>query len=124
ATNSTGGFVIASGTNAGPSSELFSTEDGTIAGWSGSVNAGRAVVAVDNSASHAIYKGLAMGFNADGAFLYATNFHAGTVDVFDSNFRPVHTAGGFKDPDIPSGYAPFGISAINGQIYVTYAKQD
>src|SRR5437773_532150 len=124
ATNATGGFVIASGANAGPASELFATEDGTIAGWSNDVNATHAVVAVDNSGSEAIYKGLAIGFNASGAFLYATNFHAGTVDVFDANFRPVHTAGGFKDPKIPSGYAPFGISAINGQIYVTYAKQD
>src|SRR2546428_7220569 len=97
ATNATGGFVISSGANAGPSSELFYTEDGTIAGWSSTVDATHAVVAVDNSASEAIYKGLAMGFNASGAFLYATNFHAGTVDVFDSNFRPVHTAGGFRD---------------------------
>src|SRR4051812_41636651 len=62
ATNGTGGFVIASGTHAGPSSELFATEDGTIAGWNSSVNPTRAVVAVNNSASGAVYKGLAQGF--------------------------------------------------------------
>jgi uncharacterized protein (TIGR03118 family) len=124
ATNATGGFVISSGTAAGPATELFATEDGTIAGWNGDVDATHAVIAVDNSASGAIYKGLAEGFNASGAFLYATNFHAGTVDVFDSNFRPVHTSGGFKDPKIPAGFAPFGISAINSHLYVTYAKQD
>ena len=33
-------------------------------------------------------------------------------------------AGAFTDPKIPSGFAPFGIQAINGNIYVTYAKQD
>src|SRR5262249_37461217 len=55
---------------------------------------------------------------------FATNFHAGTVDVFDSNFRPVRTPGGFKDRDIPAGFAPFGISAINSHLYVTYAKVD
>jgi glucose/arabinose dehydrogenase len=32
--------------------------------------------------------------------------------------------GAFKDPQIPTGFAPFGISDINGDLYVTYAKQD
>ena len=123
ATNATGGFVISSGDEAGPSNELFATEDGTIAGWNPNVDATKAVIAVDNSASGAVYKGLALGFNGSGAFLYATNFHAGTVEVFDSNFRPVHTSGGFRDPKIPSGFAPFGISDINSHLYVTYAKQ-
>jgi aldose sugar dehydrogenase len=124
ATNATGGFVISSGTAAGPSTELFATEDGTIAGWNNSVDPTHAVLAVDNSASGAVYKGLALGFNANGAFLFATNFHAGTVDVFDSNFRQVRTPGAFRDPNIPAGFAPFGISAINSHLYVTYAKQD
>jgi len=124
ATNGTSGFVISSGGNSGPSAELFSTEDGTIAGWNSSVDANHAVIAVDNSASEAIYKGLAIGFNASGAFLFATNFHAGTVDVFDANFQPVNIPNGFRDHKIPSGFAPFGISAINGNLYVTYAKQD
>src|SRR5207247_7986491 len=83
-----------------------------------------AVIGVNNSASGAIYKGLAIGFNASGAFLFATNFHAGTVDVFDANFHPVTTLGGFRDPKIPAGFAPFGIAAINGNLYVTYARQD
>jgi aldose sugar dehydrogenase len=124
ATNATPGFVITSGGKSGPSTELFATEDGTIAGWNSSVDATHAVIAVDNSASGAVYKGLALGYTADGAFLFATNFHAGTVDVFDSNFKPVRTAGGFRDSHIPAGFAPFGISAINSHLYVTYAKQD
>src|SRR5262245_3078643 len=125
ATNDTGGFVISSGSAAGPATELFATEDGTIAGWSNSVDPTHAVVAVDNSAAGAVYKGLAMGFNAGGAFLFATNFHDGTIDVFDSNFRPVHLhRNAFKDSKIPDGFAPFGISAINSHLYVTYAKQD
>jgi uncharacterized protein (TIGR03118 family) len=124
ATNATNGFVISSGSGAGPATELFATEDGTIAGWSNSVDPTHAVLAVNNSASGAVYKGLALGFNASGAFLFATNFHAGTIDVFDSNFRPVRLSGNFKDPQIPAGFAPFGISAINSHLYVTYAKQD
>ena len=79
---------------------------------------------MDNSASGAVYKGLAQGFNATGAYLYATNFHAGTVDVFDQNFNPVHIPGAFTDTGIPAGYAPFGIQTINGNLYVTYAQQD
>src|SRR4029078_1136785 len=81
-------------------------------------------IAVNNSSRGAIYKGLAMGYNGSGAFLYATNFHAGTVDVFDSNFKPARTTGPFTDPNIPPGYAPFGIAAINSHLYVTYALQD
>src|SRR5262249_32018208 len=59
-----------------------------------------------------------------GARLYAANFHAGTVDVFDSSFAPVVTAGGFTDPNIPHGFAPFNIRNLRGNLYVTYAKQD
>jgi len=39
--------------------------------------------------------------------LYATNFHAGTVDVFDTQFQLVPVPGKFTDPDIPDSYAPF-----------------
>src|SRR5262245_59411335 len=101
ATNATNGLGISSGHGAGPATELFATEDGTIAGWSNSVDPTHTVIAVNNSASGAVYKGLALGFNASGAFLFATNFHAGTIDVFDSNFRPVRLSGKFKDPKLP-----------------------
>src|SRR5205807_109678 len=124
ATNGTSGFVISSGGNSGPSTELFATEDGTIAGWNSNVDATHAIIAVNNSASGAVYKGLAIGFNGSGAFLFATNFRAGTVDVFDSNFHRVRTPGGFIDKKIPSSFGPFGIAAINSHIYVTYAKRD
>src|SRR5207249_6413211 len=123
-TNDTNGFVISSGAASAPSAELFATEDGTIAGWNASVDPTRAVIVVNNSASGAVYKGLALGFNASGAFLFATNFRAGTIDVFDSKFQPVRTRGMFRDPRLPAGYAPFGISAINGKLYVTYALQN
>ena len=32
--------------------------------------------------------------------------------------------GGFVDPSLPSGYAPFGIQTIVDRVFVTYAKQD
>ncbi len=82
----------------------------------------QAVVGVDNSAGGAVYKGLAIASTAAGDRLYAANFHAGTVDVFDAGFHPV--LGGFTDADLPPGYAPFGIRLLGGTIYVTYALQD
>jgi hypothetical protein len=36
----------------------------------------------------------------------------------------VDNSGSFTDPNLPAGYAPFGINNIGGKIYVTYAQQD
>ncbi|KVG85861.1 hypothetical protein WJ36_05365 [Burkholderia ubonensis] len=114
---------------------IFATEDGTLSAWAGGLNpADRAVLAADNSstpsaANGAVYKGLVFGVNAKGAFLFATNFRAGRIDVFGPNgangmFTPAKTDGGFIDPRIPAGYAPFGIANIDGDLFVTYAQQD
>ena len=59
-----------------------------------------------------------------GANLYAANALAGTVDVFDSQFHAVKLKGNFVDPSMPAGYAPFGIAAIDGNLFVTYAPQN
>jgi uncharacterized protein (TIGR03118 family) len=127
--NATAGFVVTKGSASGASVFLFATEDGTIAGWSPKADPANAILAVDNSqhptaGAGAVYKGLALGQRPSGAFLFATNFRAGTIDVFDAQFHPVQQAGTFTDPAIPAGYAPFGIRAIGDQLYVTYAKQD
>jgi hypothetical protein len=47
------------------------------------------------------------------------------VDVFDSSFHPVTIlpATAFKDPNLPSNFAPFGIANIDNQLYVTFALQ-
>ena len=104
---------------------IFATEDGVIAGWAPTVNPTNAILVKDNSASHAQYKGLALSAGGTGQLLYATDFHNGKIDLWDSGFKPVSLpAGAFTDPKIPAGFAPFGIQAINGNIYVTYAKQD
>jgi uncharacterized protein (TIGR03118 family) len=103
---------------------IFATEDGTISAWSPAVDQMNAILQVDNSQSGAVYKGLALAGNAMGVFLYATNFNAGTVDVFDSTFKPATLPGSFSDPGIPKGYAPFGIALIDGNLFVTYALQD
>jgi uncharacterized protein (TIGR03118 family) len=115
--NSTSGFVIP---GHGTARFIFAAEDGTISAWSGGT---QAFVVVNNSSSGAVYKGLAFAQTSGGAFIYATDFHHGRVDVFDSSFAPVPMPG-FIDPALPAGYAPFGIRALNAAIYVTYALQD
>jgi uncharacterized protein (TIGR03118 family) len=52
-----------------------------------------------------------------------TNFHSGHVETYNENFQQVNP-NGFADPNIPAGFAPFGIRNLNNQIYVTYALQN
>jgi uncharacterized protein (TIGR03118 family) len=120
--NPTTGFLVPGSTL--PAIFIFDSEDGTIAAWNPGVSSTSAVIAVDNSASSANYKGLAFGTNVNGNHIYATNFRAGTIEVFDNQFKPAMTAGQFVDLHIPAGYAPFGIQNIDGDLWVTYAKQD
>ncbi len=122
--NGSSDFVISNGVVSSPSVFIFATEDGTISGWTPTVDDRNAILVVDNSVSGAVYKGLALAANGTGHFLYATNFHNATIDIFDSSFNKVSLSGSFADPGIPDGFAPFGIQNFNGDIYVTYAKQD
>jgi uncharacterized protein (TIGR03118 family) len=131
-----GGFKI-SGVTAGglPTSQpavfLFATEDGTILGWNPMVNpigfdptkAGTYAIVAARPPG-AIYKGLAIAIDSGGtARLYATNFHAGTVDVFDTSFN-LQTPAAFIDTSLPRGYAPFNVVLVGGKLFVTYAVQD
>ena len=116
-----GDFVVSQAGKSAAARFLFATEDGTILGWSPTVNGTTALVGVDRSSAGAVYKGLTTAADR----LYATDFHNGHVDVFDKAFQPVTlAAGAFTDAKLPKGYAPFGIQALNGDIFVTYAKQD
>jgi uncharacterized protein (TIGR03118 family) len=129
-TNETSGFVISDHGRSAPATLLFSTEDGTIAGWNPNVDQAHAVIVADQSGNGAVYKLLALGTNAQGTFIFASDFHNGTVDIFDSHFNLVHFGpDAFVDPTtgmdaIPSDFAPFGIKNFNGNLFVTYAKQD
>ena len=98
---------------------IFATEAGTIAARA----TGTAATTVATTPG-AVYKGLAIGNNGSGFFLYAANFSNGTVDVFNNGFTKVSLSGSFIDPGIPAGYAPFNVQTLNGQLYVTYALQD
>jgi len=96
---------------------LFDTLDGTISGWAPQTNKNQAIVAVDNSASGAVYTALAITSKASGNFIYATDLVNNKVDVYDGTFTWVTS---FTDPTIPSGWGPFGIQDINGLLYVAF----
>ena len=87
------------------------------------MNGTLAINAVDNSAggAGAVYKGLAIGSNAGASFLYAANFRAGDIEMYDSSFNLVNT---FTDPGVAAGYAPFNVQTLGGSLYVTFALQD
>lgn len=124
--NSGSGFVVTNGTASGSAVFLFSSEAGIISGWNPGVPPPppSTEAQVGATVPDAIYKGLAIAGTGDDARLYATNFHAGTVDVFDNTFKLLSLPDAFVDPNLPPGFAPFGIQNIGGTLYVTYAMQD
>ena len=97
---------------------IFATLDGSISGWSPISNPNAAIVAVDNSASNASYTGLAITNKPSGNFIFAADINNNKVDIYDGNFSFVSS---FTDSSVPTGFAPFGIQDINGQVYVTFA---
>jgi uncharacterized protein (TIGR03118 family) len=119
------GFVVSKGGASGPARFIFVGEDGIISAWSPMADPTHAIKVIDDSDEHAIYKGVALSGNGKTALLYVTDFHNGKVEAYDSNFKEVELGDkAFFDPNMPAGYGPFGIQAINGDIYVSYAKQD
>ncbi len=123
------GFVVSHEGQAGPAFFVFSTESGTIRAWNPTVGTStppstRSFRVAGRAGAGAIYKGLALASTPSGDVLYATDFHNGRVDAFDSSFDRIRMPGAFRDPDIPERYAPFGIQNVGGTIFVTYARQD
>ena len=104
---------------------LFVSEDGTVSGWRGALGTNAEVLV---PSSDAVYKGSALATIMTGgtanAYLYAANFHTGAIDVFGGSAGAPALTGSFDDPGIPSGFAPFNIQNIGGNLFVTYAMQD
>ena len=116
--NTTTGFILPTG---GRAAFLFDSEDGIVRAWNGAQGT-TAIVVADRSNVGAIYKGLAIADTASGPRLYAADFHNARIDVFDGSFGLV--PGGFVDPSLPDGYAPFNVQTIGDRVFVAYAKQD
>jgi len=111
---------------------LFATNNGTIAGWNPTINPAGfdqskvgtyAITGANVPGSN--YTGLTIANNGVGNFLYAANFATGAIDVFDRTFTKLPAQpGAFTDPNLPKGFAPFNIQALNGNLFVTYARID
>jgi uncharacterized protein (TIGR03118 family) len=120
-----------------PSLFLFCSEDGVISGWNQTASGKKASILFDNSKSGAVYTGCAVGGTTAAPYLFAANFNAGTIDVYDGNLnlnpapygqgvlpQPYSASSSFSNAAIPAGFAPFNVQNIGGTLFVTYAKQD
>jgi len=103
-----------------PSRFIFASQDGLISAWAPGLTV--AVRAATNPA--AVYTGVAIAGNGTANQLYAADFPGGKIDVYTSTFAPTTVPGGFVDDKLPSGYGPFNIMNIQGNLYVAYAKID
>ena len=121
--NGSGGFNVTSGGKTGSAVFMFATEDGTISGWSPSVDVNNAIVALDNSTMGlgSVYKGLAMATDGGSNVIYASDFRNGLIDEYNSSFGLVRA---FTDPTVATGYAPFDVQTLDGHLFVTYALQN
>jgi uncharacterized protein (TIGR03118 family) len=90
---------------------IFAGENGTITGWRGAL--GTTAETLFTSSSDAVYKGIATATTPQGTYLYAADFHNNLINVLPGTGAPAL-----------SGYAPFNIENIGGNLYVTYAVQD
>jgi uncharacterized protein (TIGR03118 family) len=124
-------FLLAPGD---PALFLFSTIDGTIAGWNPAVGLtpgekppSKTAVTKVTTHNGSVYTGLTSAVVNGKRYLYAANFSKGTVDVYDSTFKPVtfttapFQAEPFTDDLLPPDYVPFNVQAIGNEIVVTYA---
>jgi uncharacterized protein (TIGR03118 family) len=119
--NPTDGFQVSGAGVSGAPRFLFATAGGIISGWSPNVPAPDSTEAEPAvTVPGAAFTGLTLS----GDRLYAADFHDGTVDVWDSSFKPVTDPDAFRDRRLPGNYAPFGIQAVADEIVVTYAVQD
>jgi uncharacterized protein (TIGR03118 family) len=113
--NSTKGFKLANGN---PASFIFVGVDGVVSAWNG--GSGNRAQRIANNSATSVYTGLALAASGGHNFIYAANFRAGTIDVWDTSWSAVWMP--FHDGAIPAGYAPFNVQAVSQWLFVTYAK--
>ena len=107
--NPTTEFVVSDGQgHSGAALFIFASESGDITGWSPAVPPPppSTQAQLGKHVDGAIYKGLALGMLNGSPRLYAANFHAGTIDVFDGSFQPVSTPGPSRPASCPSTTRP------------------
>jgi uncharacterized protein (TIGR03118 family) len=113
--NGSADFVLSNGQ---PARFIFVGLDGVLSAWNG--NAGDTALRIKDNSANSAYTGLALAQNNGVNTLYAANFRAGKIDVWDNTFSPLSMP--FIDPMLPAKYSPFNIRALGEWLYVTYAK--
>lgn len=101
---------------------LFVTQNGEFAGWRGALGTTAEVLAAPTPDN--VFTGLAIASGGGATYAYAANFEQARIDVFKGNAALPDLSGNFTDPNLPTGYAPFNIQNIAGQLYVMYAAID
>jgi uncharacterized protein (TIGR03118 family) len=101
---------------------LFVSLDGTVSGWRPSLGTSAETLVTGSSAN--VYTGAAIGSVGGNDYLYAANFKAGTIDVYNGAAAQTSLSGSFTDPNLPNGYAPFNVQNLDGTLYVAYAQRD
>jgi uncharacterized protein (TIGR03118 family) len=134
-------FLLAPGK---PAVFLFSTIDGTIAGWNPNVAVAQGAappsthaVTVVRTTDGSVFTGLTSAFIDGKPYLYAANFSKGRVDVYDNALHLVNLSKQHFDEDssnhdghsserpfvddrLPHSYVPFNVKAIGNDSVVTY----
>ena len=101
----------------GPSAFLFAGFEGVISGWNPALSDNaRGIKKVGRSN----YTGLAIASNKGHNLIYAANFGANRIDVWDTAFREVNMP--FRDPGLPAEYSPYNIQAVGDRLFVMYAQ--
>ena len=79
----------------------------------------------DDSAEGAVYTALAL-LHPDccAPYVAVANFNDGLIHTFTNSFDLLDRPDAFHDPNLPAGYAPYGMQLIGNQLFVTYALQD
>jgi len=116
--NSTDGFRLPTG---GKALFIFAGEGGQLSAWNRAQGTSAVLVSPSRGG---VYKGLALVSTGHHNRLLAANFGAGRIDVFNSSFHRVPSAGRFRSVGIPRGYAPFNVAVLGNRVFVSYAKQD
>lgn len=118
-------FQVTANLVTGPAQFIAAGAGGTLVAWSADPGFGDTAVTVhDGGGLGATYTGLALLDVGGSVFLFAADFRNGRIRTFDGAFNEVTPRGGFVDGDLPGGYAPFNVQAVNGQLVVTYARRD
>lgn len=112
--NGSSGFRLPNGN---PARFIFVGTDGILSAWNG----GNVAIKVEDNSATSAYTGLAIAADGADSFIYAADFRSNHIEVYDTAWNEV-TGKPFTDPSLPSGYAPFNIQNVNGNLFVMYAK--